>query len=484
VLEGLSGIPFPRDDGVCTRFPTEIIITHDEHGSQTITASIIPHNARTDASKAELKAFSRSIQSFDELPEVISSAGTVMGLRGFSNNDTGPSFSMDVLQIKVSNQSGLHLSIVDLPGLIAVASDVQTEADVETVQHMVTSYIEKPRTIILAVVQAGNDIANQSIIRKSKEFDKTGRRTVGIITKPDLINERAEIRIAALAKGHDTTKLKLGFYLLKNPNIKELEDHITAEQRIANELRFFNSSPWKEQGLDPNRVGIVKLKENLQHLLDDHIGKELPKVREEIKARIKVAEAGLATLPVDRPTTSQKRMFLSDLAVRYQGLTSAALNGDYSFGTGEFFAVDENDSGLTRLRASVHRINSDFAYYMQHYGRTTIVCDDPSKVKRTPLFMPSLDIDHSGTQTYGKADMASNLKTFSFESEAEQDDVEYDNEVSVLTHDQMNQRVLKVSFPGISSTICVKTVQLTLIPERCIDVHVARNFLAISTPRC
>jgi hypothetical protein len=77
----------------------------------------------------------------------------------------------------VTGAVGLHLSIVDLPGLIAVASEVQTEDDVATVQRMVDSYIEKPRTIILAVVQASNDIANQSIIKKSKQFGTAGQRT-------------------------------------------------------------------------------------------------------------------------------------------------------------------------------------------------------------------------------------------------------------------------------------------------------------------
>ncbi|TKA25159.1 hypothetical protein B0A54_17674 [Friedmanniomyces endolithicus] len=100
---------------------------------------------------------------------------------------------------------------------------------------MVDSYLEKPRTIILAIVQAGNDIVNQSIIRKSKLFDKAGQRTLGIITKPDLINAGAEGRIAPLAKNQDTTKLQLGFLLLKNPTSKEREDLITPKQRSANE---------------------------------------------------------------------------------------------------------------------------------------------------------------------------------------------------------------------------------------------------------
>ena len=66
---------------------------------------------------------------------------------------------------------GLHLTVVDLPGLISVANDEQTEDDVRTVQDLVDSYVANPRTIILAVVQANNDIANQGIIQKSRRFD-------------------------------------------------------------------------------------------------------------------------------------------------------------------------------------------------------------------------------------------------------------------------------------------------------------------------
>ena len=106
-----------------------------------------------------------------------------MGLRGYGTNTTGPSFVEDVLRIKFSGPTGLHLSIVDLPGLISTASEEQTESDVQTVHRMVDSYVQNPRTIILAVVQANNDIANQSIIRKSKQHDPAGTRTLGVISK-------------------------------------------------------------------------------------------------------------------------------------------------------------------------------------------------------------------------------------------------------------------------------------------------------------
>lgn len=97
------------------------------------------------------------------------------------------------------------------------------------------SYLESPRTIILAVVQANNDIANQGIIERSRKFNKGGQRTIGIITKPDLINHGAESRIAALAKNQDTTKLKLGFFLLKNLSPMELLSNPGREQRESAE---------------------------------------------------------------------------------------------------------------------------------------------------------------------------------------------------------------------------------------------------------
>lgn len=292
-----------------------------------------------------------------------------MGLRGYGNNDQGPSFVEDVLQIKVTGPSGLHLSIVDLPGLISTPSEEQTEEDMDTVHRMVDSYLENPRTIVLAVVQASNDIANQGIIRKSKKFDRAGQRTVGIITKPDLINVGAEGRIAALAKNQDSTRLELGFFLLKNPTPREREDNITQKQRSGNELRYFQCSPWKEQSLDPLRVGIDNLKTFIQDLLDRHIERELPKVRDDIKSVIRTTEEEIIGLPPERSTTGQIRQYLSDIAMQYHSVAMAALNGEYHTGYASFFDTDDTTIGSTRLRALIHIMNTDFSQIMRDRGQ-------------------------------------------------------------------------------------------------------------------
>lgn len=72
-----------------------------------------------------------------------------------------------------------------LIGLIHSATKDATEADKELIHGLVHEYMESPRTIIMAVVSAKYDAANQIILNLIKKFDKTGSRTLGIITKPD-----------------------------------------------------------------------------------------------------------------------------------------------------------------------------------------------------------------------------------------------------------------------------------------------------------
>ena len=242
VLKGLTGLLFPRQDGVCTKFATEIILQHsiDE---QSITATIIPSSSRSERFKITLRSYRQQLKDFDELSVAIAEAGSLMGIRGFGDVKEGPAFAENVLRIEVLGPVGLHLTVVDLPGLISVANEEQTEDDVQIVQGLADSYVANPRTIILAVVQAGNDIANQGIIQKSRRVDKAGQRTVGVITKPDLINQGTEKRIALLAKNLDTTKLKLGYFLVKNPTPTELASGITPEQRQRGEVHYFQSSP-------------------------------------------------------------------------------------------------------------------------------------------------------------------------------------------------------------------------------------------------
>ena len=364
VLQGITGIPFPRQDGVCTKFATEIILRHDTIESR-ITATVIPHASRSKTESERLKAYHRVLADFSELPSVIEDVSSLMQLRG-CGTDQGPAFSEDVLRIEVVGDTGLHLTIVDLPGLIANANEEQTEEDVQLVARLVDRYLESSRTIILAVVQATNDIANQGIIQRARKFDKGGQRTVGIITKPDLINKTTEGRIALLAKNQDTTKLNLGYFLLKNPAPEQLQEGISLHERKQKELEFFSSAKWREHRLDPARLGISALREFLQDLLNRHVERELPKVCNEIKDLLRKTEAELDNLGDERSTPAHMRTFLTRLSMEYYELAQAALDGNYHERNTNFFDGVEGRS--VRLRAEVHRLNGSFATYMSENG--------------------------------------------------------------------------------------------------------------------
>lgn len=391
VLEGLTGLPFPKQDGLCTRFATEIILSHGVEALAT-QACIVPGAARSSHSREKLMAYERTLTDLGHLSDVITEAGALMGLRGFGNPQ-GAEFATDALRIKVCGPVGLNLTIIDLPGLISSTNDEQGEDDVRMVHELVDSYVHNPRAIVLAVVQASNDIANQSIIQKSKKFDRSGERTVGIITKPDLVNVGTEGRIAALAKNQDAMRLKLGFFLLKNPSPSEVPENLTPSQRERMEESFFDGRPWKEHHLHKDRLGVKNLRGFLQRLLDDHIARELPKVRDDIRALLGKVERELSGLGDERPTPVQIRMFLSRFAMRFHNLVAAALRGDYHAADASFFSCVSEEREYFRLRAFVHNTNTRFANEMRLYGATIRVVGAQGSAQESDRETSSEDVD-------------------------------------------------------------------------------------------
>lgn len=364
VLEGISGIPFPRQDGVCTRFATEIILRHEPKAQQN-TATIIPHMSRTEDEKARLSAFRCNINDLADLPGIIDEAARLMGVQGANDLAEVPTFAADVLRLEVVGDTGLHLTLVDLPGLISVS---ENEEDVHLVGNLVNSYLENSRTIILAVVPASSDVDTQSIIQRARRFDKDGLRTVGIITKPDLINDGTESRVAKLANNADRTKLKLGFFLLKNPRPIDLEKGITTVERRKMEAQFFANPPWNDLGLNPSRVGIDNLRIFMQDLLDRHIKRELPKVRKDVAQLLQEITKELMDLGTERTSPVQIRIYLTRIATNFQDLVKAGAEGIYGSRDGFFEEADDKEE-CHRLRAAIHMENGKFANYMRQHGQ-------------------------------------------------------------------------------------------------------------------
>ncbi|KAL9118920.1 MAG: hypothetical protein Q9187_004527 [Circinaria calcarea] len=368
VLEALTEIPFPRNDNLCTRFATEIILRRATTNSLTIR--VIPDTERNSQEQESIKAFKESITNLDELPGLMDKAMVLMGI----DNSSTPSanshaFAKDVLSIEIEGPLRPQLTVVDLPGLIQTESKGVTKADVELVAEITDHYISQPRTICLAVVSAANDYANQGILTKVRKVDPKGERTLGIITKPDRLPSGSGMETAFLnlARNQDIF-FKLGWHVLKNRSFEE--GSMTFSERNDSEANYFRKSTFKI--LPKYYVGIESLRGRLSQLLFCHVKLELPKLREDLDAALVGYKGQLGEMGDCRATPQECKSYLSQLSLDYYEVCKAAAQGYYE---GDYFnsVTDKvfsptSPASVRRLRAVVQFMNTEFSNNLRTNG--------------------------------------------------------------------------------------------------------------------
>ena len=362
VLEALTEIPFPRNDNLCTRFATEIILRRGNANSLKI--KLIPDPKRPSDEQTKIKAFEESITNFDELPKIMNVAMAVMDIEGSSaSRSKARAFAKDVLSIEIEGPSRPQLTLVDIPGLIQTDTKGVTKADVDLVGEITDQYITQPRTICLAVVSGANDYANQKILTKVREVDPEGDRTLGIITKPDKLDSGSgsEAAFIGLAQNEDI-HFKLGWHVLKNRKFEE-RGFSLMERNVA-EDNYFRSSNFK--CLPTDCVGIDTLRVRLSKLLFEHVRQELPKLRSDLEEALTATSSQLSIMGDRRTTSADCRTYLTQLSLTYRDSCKAAVDGHYE---GEYFITDSNPdltfsldspSTIRRMRAVIQSLNAGF----------------------------------------------------------------------------------------------------------------------------
>ncbi|KAM0451871.1 hypothetical protein ACHAO4_005828 [Trichoderma viride] len=369
VLEAISGVSFPVKSGLCTRFPTELILRTATNTS--VKVSIIPHQPLGKNEKDSLSNFHEKLDSLQELPELIENAKAVMGIKTL-----GKAFSNDLLRIEISGPDRPHLTIVDLPGLIHSETKNQSASDVALITSIVKSYMAKRRSIILAVISAKNDYANQVVLKLARDTDPRGMRTLGVITKPDTLvpGSSSEKTYISLAQNMDV-EFRLGWHVLRNRDTDA--DSWTQAQRDTNEKTFFSQGAWSS--LSSSNLGIVALRSRLSKVLLHQIASELPSLVEEISSEIDDCKAQLEKFGQPRISPQEQRIYLIQISSAFQSLMQAASDGTY---TNPFFSAsndDDESAYCRRIRAVIQNLNRDFADEMESDGQYYKITDSPKK---------------------------------------------------------------------------------------------------------
>ncbi|XP_046562919.1 interferon-induced GTP-binding protein Mx-like [Haliotis rubra] len=291
VLEAISGVQLPRGTGIVTRCPLEMRMKHSEDEDKW--EGKIMYKDKHDMRQEEV------ILNRESVGDLVRKAQKEMtdGAKGISD---------ELITLEVTSSDVPDLTVIDLPGITRNAVEGQP-FDIEArIKNMIRKYIKRQETIILAVLQCNVDIATCEALKMAKEFDGEGGRTLGVLTKPDLMDKGAETGVIRILNNMEFT-LSKGYIIVKCRGQEAISEGQSLKQALDIEEDFFKSHR-HFSSLRPSQWGIPDLSSRLSRELKRHIKKLLPELKEDVRRKLLETERMLHELGEDPPqTASEKR---------------------------------------------------------------------------------------------------------------------------------------------------------------------------------
>ncbi|XP_034751530.1 dynamin-2-like isoform X4 [Etheostoma cragini] len=258
VLENFVGRDFlPRGSGIVTRRPLILQLVN---------------------SKVEYAEFlhckGRKFVDFDEVRlEIEAETDRITG--------SNKGISAIPINLRVYSPNVLNLTLIDLPGMTKVAVGDQPQDIEHQIRDMLLQFITKESCLILAVTPANTDLANSDALKISKEVDPQGLRTIGVITKLDLMDEGTDARDILENK---LLPLRRGYIGVVNRSQKDIDGKKDIRAALAAERKFFLSHPGYRHIAE--RMGTPHLQKTLNQQLTNHIRDTLPGLRSKLQSQL------------------------------------------------------------------------------------------------------------------------------------------------------------------------------------------------------
>jgi replication fork clamp-binding protein CrfC len=142
------------------------------------------------------------------------------------------------INLRIYSPNVLTLTLVDLPGLTKVPVGDQPRDIERQIKEMVLKQISKPNAIILAVTGANTDLANSDGLKLAREVDPEGQRTIGVLTKVDLMDEGTDV--VDILAGR-IIPLRLGYVPVVNRGQRDIDNKKAITAALENEKNFFEN---------------------------------------------------------------------------------------------------------------------------------------------------------------------------------------------------------------------------------------------------
>ncbi|NWS78508.1 DYN2 protein, partial [Crotophaga sulcirostris] len=218
---------------------------------------------------------SKKFTDFDEVrQEIEAETDRVTG--------TNKGISPVPINLRVYSPHVLNLTLIDLPGITKVPVGDQPQDIEYQIKEMILQFISRESSLILAVTPANMDLANSDALKMAKEVDPQGLRTIGVITKLDLMDEGTDARDVLENK---LLPLRRGSYIgVVNRSQKDIDGKKDIRAALAAERKFFLSHPAYRHMAD--RMGTPHLQKVLNQQLTNHIRETLPALRSKLQSQL------------------------------------------------------------------------------------------------------------------------------------------------------------------------------------------------------
>ncbi|KAF2090861.1 hypothetical protein K490DRAFT_62190 [Saccharata proteae CBS 121410] len=195
------------------------------------------------------------------------------------------------INLRIYSPNVLTLTLVDLPGLTKVPVGDQPRDIERQIREMVLKQISKPNAIILAVTAANTDLANSDGLKLAREVDPEGQRTIGVLTKVDLMDDGTDV--VDILAGR-IIPLRLGYVPVVNRGQRDIENKKAITYALEHEKQFFeNHRAYKNKSA---YCGTPYLARKLNLILMMHIKQTLPDIKARISSSLQKYTAELGQL--------------------------------------------------------------------------------------------------------------------------------------------------------------------------------------------
>lgn len=229
------------------------------------------------------------------------------------------------INLKIYSTRVLNLTLVDLPGLTKIPiGDQPTDIEKQT-RNLILEYVSKPNCIILAVSPANVDLVNSESLKLARQVDPTGKRTVGVLSKLDLMDQGTNA--LDILKGN-VYPLKLGFIGVVNRSQQDIQESKSLDDSLQAEQRFFVNHPAYRS--IASKCGTRYLTVTLNKILMNHIRERLPDIKAKLNTLMGQAEQELASygdLPTLEETKEGRSALLLNLMTKFANSFVSSVEG-------------------------------------------------------------------------------------------------------------------------------------------------------------